>query len=320
LYIPQKSGTPAAVPLQFVLDAEETLGVWSCPAGDFGVHVSKKMEKGHLWVERLRRNHCPAADGWLGFRYSLMTKMMYGFAAITIPPYELEKSFQALYREVLSPLHVNKNITLFYRMAPKCVMGLGMPNPCIRMLAHKLHLLQTEWNQPTSDGQMLRQSLEVFQMETGFSSNVLEMDYNRYESLDTGGWWKQFWCLSQRYDLSLQLGTKWIIPLTCVGDRSLMDIICSSDLFSRGDWAAISRVRNFKGIHSVADFVLCDGRTVHPWVFSTDPLDSSRVFLVERPTRSDFAVFRRAIEFVSSASHCRPVYRSSTQEGHVVCQ
>jgi hypothetical protein len=110
LYIPQKSGTPASVPLCCVSNAEETLGVWSCPAGDFGTHVSKKMDAGHLWVERLRQNCCPAADSWLGFRYSLMPKVTYGFTAITIDPAELEKQFQALYRDVLSPVRVNKNI------------------------------------------------------------------------------------------------------------------------------------------------------------------------------------------------------------------
>eukprot|EP00956_Cyclotella_meneghiniana_P032412 scaffold89146_cov64-Cyclotella_meneghiniana.AAC.3 len=135
LYIPQKSGTPATVPLRCVRDPEETLGVWPCPAGEFGTHVSKKMAAGHLWVKRLRRNRCPAADGWLGFRYSLIPTVTYGFAAITIDPTELEKQFQALYREVLSPLRVNKNIMRFYRMAPKRVMGLGMPNPCICMLS-----------------------------------------------------------------------------------------------------------------------------------------------------------------------------------------
>jgi hypothetical protein len=68
------------------------------------------MDAGHLWVERLRQNCCPAADSWLGFRYSLMPKVTYGFTAITIDPAELEKQFQALYRDVLSPVRVNKNI------------------------------------------------------------------------------------------------------------------------------------------------------------------------------------------------------------------
>jgi hypothetical protein len=196
--VPQKENRLAKIPLQCVSEAKETFGVWSCPSGEFGVHVGKKMEVGHLWVERLKRNRCPAGDAWLGFRYSLIPKVTYGFAAIVVDPALLETSFQRLYREVLSPLKVNKNITRFYRMTPKRVMGLGMPNPCIRMLAYKLQLLQTEWNQPTSAGNMLRQSLEVFQMETGFSSNVLQMDYERYGDLATGGWWKQFWCLSQR--------------------------------------------------------------------------------------------------------------------------
>jgi hypothetical protein len=306
LYIPQKVGAPATVSLRDVSDAAETLGVWSCPAGDFGFPVSKKMDEGHLWVERLRRNRCPAADGWLGFQYSLIPKVTYGFAAITVDPNILEKSFQKLYREVLSPLKVNKNITRFYRMAPKRVMGLGMPNPCIKMLSHKLHLLQCEWNQPTAAGQMLQQSLEVFQMETGFTSNILERDYSRYSSLATDGWWKQLWNLCCRYDVKLQLGSKWLIPLLRVGDRAIMEVICSTDIFTKAQWAAINRVRRYKGLHSIADLVFCDGRTINPWVLNTEPSRSTRVFSVEKPTRSDFTLFRRAVEFLSSPSHVLP--------------
>eukprot|EP00956_Cyclotella_meneghiniana_P034366 scaffold104037_cov45-Cyclotella_meneghiniana.AAC.3 len=304
--IPQKNGLPASIPLRDVGDAEETLGVWSCPKGDFGVHIEKKMEVGHLWVERLRRNKCPAADGWLGFRYSLIPKVTYGFAAITIDPDALEHAFQKLYRDVLSPLRVNENITKFYRMAPKRVMGLGMPNPGIKMLAYKLHLLQTEWNQPTSAGHMLRQSLEVFQMETGLSTNIIEADYDRYETLATGGWWKQFWCLCHRYDVQFQLGRKCLIPLLRVGDKAIMDLICSTDLFSQSAWRSINRVRKYKGLHSLANIVLCDGRTVDPWVLTTEGSDSSRVFSVEKPTRADFSTFHRAITFLTSPTHRLP--------------
>ena len=300
--IPQKSGTPVKIPLRCVTDAQKTLGVWSCPSGDFGFHLNKKMEEGNLWVERLRRNRCPAADAWMGFRYSLLPKLTYGFSAITIDPSTLEASFQKLYREVLSPLRVNKNITRFFRMAPKRVMGLGMPNPCIKMLSHKLHLLQSEWNQPTSAGNMLRQSLEIFQMETGFSSNVLEMDYDRYSELATGGWWKQFWCLSQRYSVRLQLGSKWLIPVLRAGDRAFMDVICSTDLFTPLEWSLINRVRKYKGVHSIGDFTLCDGSSIDPWILTEEPGTSSRVFSVEKPVRSDFRLFARAIRLVTSDS------------------
>ena len=111
-------------------------------------------------------------------------------------------------------------------------MGLGLPNPGIKMLSHKLQLLQSEWKQPTLARYMLCQSLEVFQMETGFSTNVLEMDYSRFGELATGGWWKQFWCLSQKFDVNLQFGSKWLIPLLQAGNHALMDVVCSTDLFT----------------------------------------------------------------------------------------
>jgi hypothetical protein len=81
-----------------------------------------------------------------------------------------------------------------------------------------------------------------------------------------------------------------------------MEWVCPSPLFSKGEWLGINRVRKFKGIHSVADFVLCDGRTVDPWVLTREPSDSARVFSVEQPTRSDFALFGRAIQLISSDS------------------
>lgn len=68
----------------------------------------------------------------------------------------------------------------------------------------------------------------------------------------------------------------------------------------------INRVRKFKGLHSIADLLLCDGRTVDPWVLTTDGSDSSRVFSVEKPTRSDFTLFRRAVEFLTSQSLILP--------------
>jgi hypothetical protein len=80
----------------------------------------------------------------MGFRYALIPSMTYGFALICPDLDRLEAEFQALYRNVLSPLCVNMNIMTFYRMAPTRFQGLGMPNPGIIMLLQKLHLLQCQ--------------------------------------------------------------------------------------------------------------------------------------------------------------------------------
>jgi hypothetical protein len=97
----------------------------------------------------------------MGFRYALIPSLTYGFAAICPKLDLLEDSFQALYRNVLSPLRVNMNIKTFYQMALKRYQGLGMPNPGIVMLSQKLHLLQSQLDQPTATGMLLKQSLEV---------------------------------------------------------------------------------------------------------------------------------------------------------------
>ena len=206
MVILQKDGSYAPIPLHDVNHVEETLGIWSCPTGDFGVHIEKKMTAGHLWVARLRSNKwCPPADGWLGFRYSLIPQLTYGFSAITPDISSLEASFHKLYRDVLSPLRVNWNISRFFRMAPRRVMGLAMPNPSIVMLSHKIHLLHTQWNQPMATGQMLRQAFEVFLMEVGLSTNVLLENFDRLGCLATHGWWKHLWELAHRYDTSIDI-------------------------------------------------------------------------------------------------------------------
>lgn len=152
LIIPQKSLPPVPIPRHDVTHCEETLGIFACPAGEFGYYIDCKREAGKLWVERLRQNRCAPADGWVGFRYALIPKMTYGFTTITPDLDKLEDSFQRLYQNVLSPFCLNMNIWKFYQMAPKQVQGLGMPNPRILMLSQMLHLLQSRWDQPTMIG------------------------------------------------------------------------------------------------------------------------------------------------------------------------
>jgi hypothetical protein len=130
-------------------------------------------------------------------------------AAITPDIAALDKAFQNLFRNILSPLKVNMNIRTFYRVAPKRFQGLGMPNPLITMLSQKLHLLQTQFNQPTATGRMLQQSLEVFQMEVGLRTNILEEDFSRLGNLATDGWWKHLWQLCHKFRVTFAMSRKW---------------------------------------------------------------------------------------------------------------
>lgn len=78
-------------------------------------------------------------------------------------------------------------------------------------------------------------------------------------------------------------------------DGSLMDTVCSTDLYSSAERLAFNRVRKFKCLHGVADVTLVDGVTINPFVFTREPSDSSRVFSVERPTRENVDIFQTII-------------------------
>lgn len=222
--------------------------------------------------------------------------MTYGFAAITPDIASLDKAFQNLFRNILSPLKVNMNIRTFYRIAPKRFQGLGLPNPLIIMLSQKLYLLQTQFNQSTATGRMLQQSLEVFQMEVGLSSNILEENFSPLGNLATDRWWKHLWQLCHKFRVTFALSRKWQIPLLRSDDVSFMGKICETDLFTANQHLRINRVRKYKGIHSFGDFVLCDGHTPDRFVFNQEASNSSRVFSVENPTATDFARFGTAVD------------------------
>jgi hypothetical protein len=152
---------------------------------------------------------------------------------------------------------------------------------------------------------MLQQSLEVFQMEVGISSNILEEDYSRLGNLASNGWWKHLWQLCHHFNITFALSWRWMIPLLRSGDVSFMGLICDNDRYTPNQREQINRVQKFKGLHSVGDFVLCDGRTPDPFVFTREPSDSSRVFSVEKPTPSDFALFKLAVNNLLSDGHLR---------------
>lgn len=87
-----------------------------------------------------------------------------------------------------------------------------------------------------------------------------------------------------------------------------MDIVTSTNIYPV-DWELAGqrqRVRRYKGLHSMADFVLMDGWTIDAFVLNKDPSDSSQVFSVEKPMRADFKIFCEMVQNLSSASFILP--------------
>lgn len=82
----QPDGASVPIPLKEVTTAKKKLGVWTCPVGDFGVHIKKAGKTGEAWVKNILASRCPPRNVWLGLWHQLYRKMAHGSVALSHPP------------------------------------------------------------------------------------------------------------------------------------------------------------------------------------------------------------------------------------------
>jgi hypothetical protein len=90
LYIPQPDETRVPIQLKAISDPEKKLSVYTCPMGNFSYHVAQLLTTGSQYAERL------GSRAWMGTRYQLFPKLIYGVAAVTHSPQNLEEIFQSI--------------------------------------------------------------------------------------------------------------------------------------------------------------------------------------------------------------------------------
>jgi hypothetical protein len=93
LYIPQQDSTRVLMCLKAISDPEKKLGVYTCPAGDLSYHVAHILTMGSEYAERLGTRRLLARDAWMGTRYQLFPKLIYGAATATHSLRKLEDAF-----------------------------------------------------------------------------------------------------------------------------------------------------------------------------------------------------------------------------------
>ena len=98
-------------------------------------------------------------------------------------------------------------------MLPLRFQGLGLPNPNIDILCSKIHTLQNHWNSDSVVGKFLRHAYEAFQVEVGLGGNIFSLPYDHYGDLSTHSFFRHFWQLCDRYQVTFRIHQKYDIPL-----------------------------------------------------------------------------------------------------------
>ena len=303
LTIPQHDGGGLAIRLLDAKQEEETLGIFSCPAGTNNKQLEKMLQKGMTWTHRARSPLLPRQDKVHSFWTQALMSVRYGLAALMCPPDQLESTIQKWYYASLPLFGIERNITKEWRDLPIQFQGLGLPNFAIEKLADSIHFIHRHWDMNNSIGRALRIVFELVQIETGLEGNFVTRDYSTLGCLASPSWWKVIWQYCSQYGVTLEL-TNTRIPPIRIGDVPIMECILRHD-FCQDDVVSINIVRHFKQVYFLSDLVCCDGTSLLPDIWKCDTtVASSYTFPRECPTAADFAVWNTAIDCIFGTTRC----------------
>jgi hypothetical protein len=138
-------------------------------------------------------------------------------------------------------------------------------------------------------------------MEVGLDGNIFTCSYKQLQELASHSWFKVLWQYASQYKVSITFNKKFLIPPTRKGDAALMELFIkqgyTTDLLVR-----LNRVRKYHKVHSLADILGADWKSVEPIILTTRQRHSNRKFSWEQPTKADFTLWRTAVRNITSAS------------------
>jgi hypothetical protein len=295
LYIPQQDSTRVLIRLKAISDPEKKLGVYKCPTGDFSYHVTHILITGSENAESLGTRRLPTRDAWMGTRYQLFPKLIYGAAAVTLSPQKLEDAFESIWYKLSPSLCVNRNITKECRMLPLWFQGLVLPNPNIDALSKKIHLLQSHWDTGSTSGRMLHQAYQVFEVKVGLDGNTFSRSFISFGRLTTHGFFCNLRELLHRYGVMFHLHCNFDMLLLREQECTLMDAVHDTGIFDQWEQETLNWYKHFKRVHKIGYMVCSDGQTINPTMLAQEAGQSSRDFPLQVSTGPDHKLWLKMI-------------------------
>jgi hypothetical protein len=142
---------------------------------------------------------------------------------------------------------------------------------------------------------MLHQAYQVFQVEVGLGGNIFTKSYVSFQGLATHGFFRNLWELLERYGILFHLHADFDIPLLRERDRTLMDAVCETSIFTKQEIISINCTRHYKGVHSIGDMTYSNGLSMDLTMYTRRSGTSDRDFPLQHPTGSDHNTWLKAI-------------------------
>ncbi len=135
--------------------------------------------------------------------------------------------------------------------------GLGVKDLYVLKGLTWLKTLMQHGDRDTVTGHLIRQSMELLQLELGTGNSLFLDDYATFEFLATDCWLKHVWRFQQELELRLQHATP-VLTLQSTSDSFLMSLFADAG-FVGESLRVLNQCRCFIQATTVADLVQANG-------------------------------------------------------------
>lgn len=142
-------------------------------------------------------------------------------------------------------------------------------------------------------------------MDVGLDGNIFNRSFDSLGHLAEHSWFKTLWEFCNYYSVDFSFDGSINIPSVRVGDCALMECFLNSGIFTRHQLRVLNRVRKYKKVHSLAEILRCDGKSVRPELLDYSEGYSTRIYSREKPRRKDFELWQSALQAITSPTLTR---------------
>jgi len=151
--------------------------------------------------------------------------------ALTLPP--TSNILHPFYRNLLPRLGINRNIPKELVEIPIYIRGFGMKSLEVEQCIESISLMISYFNSELPTNKLIKHSLELLQLETGYDSPILLSSYNKLSFLETDSWLKSLWYNLYHYKIVLHLPTIHHSQSHILNDKPIMQVAFELNTFTK---------------------------------------------------------------------------------------
>ena len=294
--VPLADGSAGNIQHLGINEAIKTLGSMTCPSGSSKGALEYMQKKGMAWKDMIKAGNLSRRNVWFMMDKQFWPRISYGLCAVGATFHELSEGLMKIYYEIQPQGGIRRTARRGTRQLAAGFFGIGCPHPAIECLVAQLNKLIMHYGSPSCLGINMQTSAELMVIELGLSLQPFAENYDTCHHWVTSSWLKSVWEKSFQLGIDIQLGA---IPLQPPRER---DVWIMAEFirmnYDTRSLCILNRVRLHQQVIFLSDVMDASGRAMDSKYLEERPWNekwSSLIFPKERPSASDFRLWREAL-------------------------